>query len=63
MTNWFIVQSHSSFENKVAMQIREEADKNKVSDKIEEIIPICRSAERKGQGPNPSPFAIIEPFT
>ena len=32
MKNWFIIQSHSSFENKVAMQIREEADKNKVSD-------------------------------
>jgi len=38
MINWFIVQSHSSFENKVAQQIKEEADKSKVSDKIEEII-------------------------
>jgi len=38
MTNWFIVQSHSSFENKVAQQIKDEADKFKVSDKIEEII-------------------------
>ena len=38
MSNWFIVQSHSSFENKVALQIREEAEKSKVSDKIEEII-------------------------
>ena len=38
MSNWFIVQSHSSFENKVAQQIKEEADKNKVTDKIEEII-------------------------
>ena len=38
MINWFIVQSHSSFENKVAQQIKEEADKLKFSDKIEEII-------------------------
>ena len=38
MSNWFIVQSHSSFENKVAQQIKDEADKSKISDKIEEII-------------------------
>ena len=38
MTNWFIVQSHSSFENKVAQQIKDEAEKSKISDKIEEII-------------------------
>ena len=38
MSNWFIVQSHSSFENKVAAQIRDEAEKKKVSDKIDEII-------------------------
>ena len=38
MKNWYIVQSHSSFENKVAQQIKDEADKSKVSDKIEEII-------------------------
>ena len=38
MSNWFIVQSHSSFENKVAQQIKDEADKSKVSDKIEEIM-------------------------
>ena len=38
MSNWFIVQSHSSFENKVAQQIKDEADKANVSDKIEEII-------------------------
>ena len=38
MSNWFIVQSHSSFENKVAQQIKDEADKSKVSDKIQEII-------------------------
>ena len=38
MSSWFIVQSHSSFENKVAQQIKDEADKSKVSDKIEEII-------------------------
>ena len=38
MSNWFIVQSHSSFENKVAQQIKDEAEKSKVSDKIDEII-------------------------
>ena len=38
MKNWYIVQSHSSFENKVAKQIREEAEKSKISEKIEEII-------------------------
>jgi len=38
MKNWYIVQSHSSFENKVASLIKEEAEKLKVSDKIEEII-------------------------
>ena len=38
MKNWYIVQSHSNFENKVAKLIREEAVKLKFSDKIEEII-------------------------
>ena len=38
MKNWYIVQSHSSFENKVAELIKEEAKKANVSDKIEEII-------------------------
>ena len=38
MKNWYIIQSHSSFENKVAKQIKEEAEKSKVSEKIEEII-------------------------
>jgi len=38
MKNWYIVQSHSSFENKVAQLIKEEAKKAKVSEKIEEII-------------------------
>ena len=38
MKNWYIVQSHSSFENKVAQQIKEQAEKAKVSDKIEEIV-------------------------
>tara|TARA_B100000686_G_C16100882_1_gene623177 strand:+ start:59 stop:589 length:531 start_codon:yes stop_codon:yes gene_type:complete len=38
MKNWYIVQSHSSFENKVAQLIKEEAEKAKVTDKIEEIV-------------------------
>ena len=38
MKNWYIVQSHSSFENKVAQEIKEEATKANLADKIEEII-------------------------
>ena len=38
MKNWYIIQSHSSFENKVVALIKEEAEKAKISDKIEEII-------------------------
>ena len=38
MKNWYIVQSYSSFENKVAQMIKEEAEKAKISDKIDEII-------------------------
>jgi len=38
MKNWYIIQSHSSFENKVVTLIKEEAQKAKISDKIEEII-------------------------
>ncbi len=38
MKNWYIVQSHSSFENKVASLIKEEAEKANVSDKIEQIV-------------------------
>ena len=36
--NWYIVQAHSNFENKVAKQIKEECDKLKISEKIEEIV-------------------------
>ena len=38
MKNWYIIQSHSSFENKVAKLIKEVSEKAKISDKIEEII-------------------------
>ena len=38
MKNWYIIQSHSSFENKVAQEIKEEATKANLADKIEEII-------------------------
>ena len=38
MMNWYIVQSYSSFENKVAEAIKDETIKAKIKDKIEEII-------------------------
>ena len=38
MKNWYIVQSHSSFENKVGQEIKEEATKANLADRIEEII-------------------------
>jgi transcriptional antiterminator NusG len=38
MKSWYIVQSHSNFENKVAGLIKEEAEKAKISDRIEEIV-------------------------
>ena len=40
MKNWFIIQSHSSFENKVAQIIKEEAEKAKITEKIDEGVRI-----------------------
>ena len=38
MKNWYIVQSYSSFEKKVADAIKKEAIKAKLEDKIEELL-------------------------
>ena len=38
MKNWYIVQSYSTFEKKVADAIKKEAIKAKLEDKIEEVL-------------------------
>ena len=38
MTNWYIVQTYSGFEKKVASVINENVKKNNLSDKIEEVF-------------------------
>ena len=38
MKNWYIVQTYSSFEKKVANAIIEEAKKAKLEDKIDEVL-------------------------
>ena len=41
MTNWYIVQTFSGFEQKVAGTIKEKIQKNKLSDKISDVqVPI-----------------------
>ena len=41
MKNWYIVQSYSNFEKKVADLIKKEAIKAKLEDKIEEVLENC----------------------
>ena len=38
MKNWYIVQSYSNFEKKVADAIKKESIKAKLEDKIEEVL-------------------------
>ena len=38
MKNWYIVQSYSSFEKKVASAIKESVQKNGLEDKIDEVL-------------------------
>ena len=45
MKNWYIVQSHSSFENKVAGLIKEEAEKAKIADKFEAQAYVLKKEE------------------
>ena len=52
MKNWFIVQSHSNFENKVSGLIKEEAEKANISDKFEAQAYVLK----KDEGGRHTPF-------
>ena len=53
MKNWYIIQSHSSFENKAAQLIKDEAEKAKILDKIKPsptiaITSLCKKMIAEG---------------
>ena len=48
--NWYIVQAYSGFEKKVVENIKDELKKNKLSEKLEEIlVPTHQVTSKKRQ--------------